>query len=145
MPSSIEAFNKQGRPLGSLFQVFHGSSTANYLSVLRSGLRCSPPRSTHLTGAMFGGRSIYTSDQSTKALRYCIGSWGGGRFDRTFLLVADIAMGKYYVPSGADSNLPKKGYDSTFAKANVSGVMNNELVIYRDYQINLTHLIELEK
>ena len=145
MPSCRDIFEKKGKPLGSLFQVFHGGSTANCLSILKSGLKCSPPRSAHLTGSMFGGHSIYTSDMSSKAVGYCIGVWGGGRSNRVFLFAADVAMGKYYVPRGPDSSLPKPGYDSTFAKGGTSGVLHNELVVYQDYQVNLTHMIELEK
>ena len=61
------------------------------------------------------------------------------------MFLSDVAMGKYYVPSGPSSNLPKKGYDSTFAKAHKSGVMNNEMIVYKLNQCNLTYLVEFGK
>jgi len=58
------------------------------------------------------------------------------------MFLCSVAMGKYYVPSGPSSNLPKAGYDSTYAKARQSGVMNNEMIVYKTNQCNLKYLVE---
>jgi len=52
------------------------------------------------------------------------------------MFLNQVAMGKYYVPRSSSERLPKPDFDSTFAKAGVSGVMNNECIVYRTNQIN---------
>jgi len=63
-----------------------------------------------------------------------------------FMLIADAAMGKYYVPKHysevSSRTTPMTGYDSTFAKANKSGVRNNEMIIYDLAQCNINFLVE---
>ena len=90
-----------------------------------------------------GKPGLYFSDQSTKSLNYAQGYWGHGSTDNNcFMFNCSVAMGKYYVPSGPSSNLPKPGYDSTFAMANRSGVMNNEMIVYSVDRCNLDYLVE---
>jgi len=53
-------------------------------------------------------------------------------------------MGKYYTPKGyGSSSFPASNYDSTFAQAGVSGVQNNEMIVYNVQQANLEYLVEL--
>jgi poly [ADP-ribose] polymerase len=136
-----DAFEKKGEPMEGVMLLWHGTRTENCLSILKAGLQVSPPRSAQITGKMFGN-GIYFSDQSTKSLNYSQGFWSGKNDNNPYMFLADVAMGKYYVPKGAYESLPKSGYDSTFAKANISGVINNEMVIYKTYQCNLTYLME---
>jgi poly [ADP-ribose] polymerase len=52
-------------------------------------------------------------------------------------------MGKYYIPtSSGRGSYPVPGYDSTWAKAGQSGVINHEMIIYKLNQCNLTYLVE---
>jgi len=136
-------FEKEGKKIGNIMSLWHGTPIANCLSILRSGLQIAPPRSAAITGKMFGN-GIYMSDQSTKSLNYATGSWGNSaRNNNPYMFLVDVAMGKYYVPQGYyDGPFPKTGYDSVFAKAGKSGTINNEMVIYRNCQCNLTYLIE---
>ena len=91
---------------------------------------------------MFGD-GLYFSDQATKSLNYSYGYWdGGAKDDHCFMFLADVAMGKTYTPTRTWGNLPHAGHDSTFAKAGVSGVANNEMIVYRTGQANLRYLIE---
>ena len=53
-----------------------------------------------------------------------------------------VAAGASDVPGGPAQDLPKRGYDSTFAKAGESGVMNNEMIVYQTCQINPRFLVE---
>jgi poly [ADP-ribose] polymerase len=138
------AFKKSGSPIGNIMELWHGTKCSNLLSILKKGLIIPGSSSGHVTGRMFGN-GVYFSDQSTKALNYATNFWGsGGSTRRIFMFLADVAMGKSYTPSGWSSNLPKAGYDSTFAKARKSGVSNNEMIVYNLYQTNLKYLIEFE-
>ena len=141
MPTAKAEFEQSGKPLGNVMELFHGSDTANLLSVLKSSLKLRPPSSVRLTASMFSN-GIYFANCATKSLNYSCGYWGGGSNSRIFMFIAQVAMGKYYIPSGPTSQRPPAGYDSYFAKAGKSGVLNDELVVFKEYQVNLTHLIE---
>lgn len=137
------AFEKEGAKMENIWDLWHGTRDANLLSILNSGYVI-PRRggSIAVTGRMYGD-GIYFSDQSTKSLNYSAGYWsGGGRSARTFMLLNDVAMGRFYVPNGGFSGGCKRGYDSTFAKAGRSGVLNNEMIVYKTGQIRPKYLCE---
>jgi len=141
-----KAFEGHGAKLPNVQLLWHGTRIFNVLSILKQGLFC-PPKSGsfHVTGRMFAD-GIYFSDQSTKALNYSRGgTWGGSVDKNCFMFMADVAMGKSYIPKGSYETLPKAGFDSTFAKAGESGVLNNEMIIYSASQHNLRYLIEFEE
>lgn len=125
----------------NIWELWHGTKLANVLSILKSGLKVSPPSTAQIAGKMFGN-GIYTSDQSTKALNYSYGYWNGQSNNTCYMFLCDVAMGNYYTPKSPHESFPKKGYDSTFAKANISSVINNEMIVYNNSQINLTYLVE---
>lgn len=136
------AFEKHGKNLGEIWQLWHGTRAGNLLSIMKNGFVIPPSNASHVTGRMFGN-GVYFSDQSTKSLNYAYGYWDGkGKDDHCFMLLNEVAMGKYYIPSGSSSALPKPGYDSTYAKAGQSGVMNNEMIVYKTNQINPKYLIK---
>jgi len=145
--SMHSAYKKQGEPIGNVMELWHGTKCSNLLSILKVGLIIPSSGSRHVTGRMFGD-GLYFSDQSTKALNYAGGyAPGQGRYGSTrriFMFLADVAMGKHYVPDSWGYNFPKRGYDSTFAKAKKSGVRNIEMIVYNTYQANLKYLIEFE-
>lgn len=136
-------FQENAKKMGNVKHLWHGTRAFNVLSILKGGLII--PKSGgsyHITGRMFGN-GIYFSDQSTKSLNYAYGYWDGGKKDEEcFMFLADVVMGKEYVPTGPDSRLPKAGYDSTFAQARKSGVMNNEMIVYDLGQVYLRYLCE---
>jgi len=136
-----EAFEADGRKVGKIMRLWHGTRAANLLSILKSGFYIPPSNAAHCTGRMFGN-GVYFSDQSTKSLNYAYGYWGGAKDSSCFMFLNEVAMGKHYVPKSYSERLPKAGYDSTFAKANKSGVMNNEMIVYRTGQINPMYLIQ---
>lgn len=138
-----EAFEKKGKAIGNVMELWHGTRASNVLSILKQGLVIPPAHSSHCTGRMYGN-GLYFSDQSTKSLNYSQGYWSGGARDNNcFMFLADVAMGKWYTPSSGWSrtSLPA-GYDSTFAKAGQSGVRNNEMIVYRLFQASLKFLVE---
>lgn len=139
------AYQTDGAKMSNQWMLWHGTRMFNVLSILKNSLFC-PPKSGsfHVTGRMFGD-GIYGSDQSTKALNYAYGYWDGGARDKNcFMFLVDFAMGNYYVPKGSYETLPKRDYDSTYAQANVSGVINNEMIVYRNSQVNIRYLVEFE-
>jgi poly [ADP-ribose] polymerase 2/3/4 len=128
----------------NVHELWHGTRAANLLSILKGGLMIPRSSAGHVTGRMFGD-GVYFSDQSTKSLNYSQGYWGGGSRDNNcFMFLADVAMGRSYTPSSYGGNLPKPGYDSTYAVGGQSGVMNNEMIVYETNRCNLTYLIEFE-
>jgi poly [ADP-ribose] polymerase len=140
----FDRYEKKGKKIGGVMELWHGTQTANVLSILKGGLIIPKSSSGHVTGRMFGD-GVYFSDQSTKSLNYSQGYWSGSSDNNPFMFLSDVAMGKYHVPSSYGSNFPKPGYDSTFAKANQSGVRNNEMIVYDLAQCNLTFLVEFEQ
>lgn len=141
--SMHDNFEKHGRKLGNVMELFHGTKTSNLLSILKSGLIIPPVSSPLVCGRMFGP-GIYLSDQSSKALNYSQGYWSGTRNNNCFMFLADVSMGKSYTPKSSSESLPKPGYDSTFAKGGYSGVINNEMIVPNLYQVNLKYLLEFD-
>jgi poly [ADP-ribose] polymerase len=136
------AFEKDGATMDEIWELWHGTRASNLLSILKGGLIIPPSSSGHVTGRMFGN-GIYASDQSTKALNYAYGYWDNkGKDNNCFMFLLDMAMGNYHVPKRWGSNFPVRGSDSTFAKGRVSGVGNNEMIVYRTSQVNLKYLVE---
>jgi poly [ADP-ribose] polymerase len=88
---------------------------------------------------------MYFAPSSTKSLNYAEGYWGGGsRTQSMFMFLNDVAVGKDYTPAGTHEQLPKAGYDSTWAKAKQSGVYNDEVIVYTTDQCNPTFLCEFQ-
>ena len=142
-PESEKAFELDGMKLSNQMELWHGTRVFNVLSILKQGLFCPPKSGTfNVTGRLFDD-GIYFSDQSTKSLNYSYGYWDRNAKDnKCFMFLYDVGMGKMYTPSKTHESLPKSGYDSTFAKANVSGVLNNEFIVYRNGQAKPRYLIE---
>lgn len=142
-----EAFQKDGANVGNIKLLWHGTRVFNVLSILKNFMMLPKTLSTmQIAGAMFGN-GCYFSDQASKSLNYAYGGvWDrGGRDNNCFMFLADVAMGKEYVPKSSYESLPKAGYDSTFAIGGKSGVYNNEMIVYRTSQVNLRYLVEFDK
>jgi len=132
----VNAFEHKTAPLK---EVFHGTSQANCLSILKSGLKVSPPSTAAIAGKMFSN-GIYGAINSTKSLGYTFGRWGqGGVGDSGWLFICDFAMGRIETVYHACS--PSHGYDSIWAKAGQS-LSNDELIVYRNGQCNIKYLLE---
>jgi poly [ADP-ribose] polymerase len=134
LPAMAKAFEEGGKQIGGVQELWHGTRAGNLLSILKSGFVIPPSNAPHCTGRLFGN-GVYFANSSTKSLNYAYGYWGGGgRDENCFMFLADVAMGKYYVPKYGE-NLPKAGFDSTWAKRNESGVQNDELIVYHTKQV----------
>ena len=138
-------FEAYGASLDNIWELWHGTQKANLLSIIAKGFYIPPSNSAHCTGRMFGN-GVYFSDQSTKALNYAHGYWGGNRDNYCFMFLCDVAMGNYYRPTGSSGTLHeycrRNGFDSAFAEARKSGVMNNEMIAFTLGQINPRFLVQ---
>jgi poly [ADP-ribose] polymerase len=142
--SMAAAFEKYGATLPDIRQLWHGTKASNLLSILKGGLIIPSSSSGHVTGRMYGD-GIYASNISTKALNYATNFWGsGGDSSRTFMFLLDMAMGKYHLAGRGWGAYPVSGTNSTWAKGGQAGVVNDEMIVYRLDQCNLTHLVEFE-
>lgn len=122
-------------------EVFHGTSQANCLSILKSSLKTAPPSTAAIAGKMFGN-GIYGAINSTKSLGYTFGRWGqGGVGDSGWLFICDFAMGKTQFVQDAKYNGADRGYDSLWAKAGRS-LSNDELIVFRNSQVKIKYLLE---
>jgi poly [ADP-ribose] polymerase len=135
------AYEQRARKVRNVQTLWHGTRIGNLLSILKSGFVIPPRSAPHVTGRMFGN-GVYFSDQSTKALNYASGFWSGSRETGCFMFLCDVALGRIYTPRTWEESFPHPGSDSTFARAGVSGVMNNEMVVYDSAQINPRYLVE---
>lgn len=142
------AYQTHGVKVGNVQELWHGTKIGNLLSIIKGGFIIPPSNAGYCTGRMFGN-GVYFSDQSTKSLNYAMGyapGQRGGYSYECFMFVNDVAMGRSYIPTGSSHNLNplKDGYDSTFAMAGKSGVINNEMIVYRTNQISPRYLVEFK-
>ena len=134
-----EAYERHGANLSNKRKLWHGTKASNLLSILRQGLVIPPSHSPHCTGRMYGN-GLYFSNVSTKALNYATTFWGrGGDTRRTFMFLADVAMGRYHLGGRG----PFSGYDSVWAKGGTN-VINDEQIVYKLSQANLIYLVEFK-
>ena len=140
----LKRYQELSKKLGNIKNLWHGTRACNVLSILKGGLIIPPTSGGNYTiaGRMFGN-GVYFSDQSTKALNYATPFWTGGKkeLDEIFMFYASVAMGREYTPRGPTQTLPS-GYDSVFAVAGKSGVMNNEMIAPKIDQFRLDYLCE---
>ena len=142
--SMKKAFDGVKDNIGNIMELWHGTRCSNLLSIFRQGLVIPPASSPYCTGRMYSD-GLYFSSISTKALNYATNFWGnGGCTDRTFMFLAEVAMGKPYIAGGGWGSYPKSGYNSTWAKGGQSGVLNDEMIVYNTNQANLVYLVEFE-
>lgn len=128
--------------IGNIREYYHGTNIANCLSILKSGLRISPPTTASVAGKMFGN-GIYGANSSSKSLGYSLGRWGQGKSNSgAWLFVCDFAMGKTYKPTGIIKN-PPKGFHSVSALSSIcKRLHNDEFIVYKNNQVNIKYLIE---
>jgi poly [ADP-ribose] polymerase len=145
IPHMYEGFQQDGAKLQNQMELWHGTRIFNVLSIMQRGLVMPKALPTQAyCGAMFS-HGLYFSDQSSKSLNYAFGYWDGhNRDNNCFMFVVDVGMGNYYVPPGPTQAPPPKGYDSYFAQGGKSGVMNNEMIVFRLGQANIKYLMEFE-
>lgn len=141
-----DKYTKIKDKIGNEQRLWHGTRAHNILSILKGGLIIPPMNGNYTVSGRMFGNGVYFSDQSTKSLNYAYGYWnsGSGFDDNCFMVLAQVAMGKSYIPSGPFNRFPS-GYDSTYAIGGKSGVQNNEMIVYDTDQFDLQYLCEFDK
>jgi hypothetical protein len=128
--------------LGNVKEVWHGSGEGNLLSILKSGLRVSPPSTTYLTGKMFSD-GHYGALDSSKSMQYTFGRFGGNSGTSGWLFVMDFSLGNtFYIKSYGGSR--PSGYDSIWAKKENTGLRFDELIVPKDNQVRIKYLLEIK-
>lgn len=123
-------------------EVFHGTSEANCLSILKSGLKTSPPSTAAIAGKMWGN-GVYGAINSSKSLGYTLGRWGQASGESGWLFICKFAMGKVYYPTGYGTcQRPAAGHDSVWATVKNTGLNHDELIVYQNNRVTITHLLE---
>jgi predicted DNA-binding WGR domain protein len=128
----------------NVIPLFHGTRAQNITGILKQGLLIRPS-GVVICGAMYGN-AIYNG-KSSKAINYTSirsSYWSNGSDDRAFLFVNDCALGKQKIASGpsAYSKANIKPNHSVWAKGGLSGVINDEFMLYDTNQHNLRYLLE---
>ena len=129
--------------LDNIQEVWHGTSASNLLSIFKQGLKVSPPNTAAIAGKLYGN-GTYGSKTSSKSMGYTFGRWGQSANDYGFLFVCDFAMGKAYYPNSYGIKSIPSGHDSCWALPEKTGLHNDELIVYKNEQVNLKYLLKLK-
>jgi poly [ADP-ribose] polymerase len=145
--------------LGNEKLLWHGTRANNVLSILRKKLYVAPLSGStiQIQGRLFGP-GLYFSPAETdgivgkngasKSLNYSAGGvWDRGpRDNRCFMFLANGILGREFNPKTYglyDGKVQKSGnYDSIYAHARQTGLMNDEVIIWNTPQISLRYLCE---
>ncbi|XP_071963816.1 poly [ADP-ribose] polymerase tankyrase-like [Antedon mediterranea] len=149
--------------------LWHGTQSANLISILKKGLLVAPPEAPS-TGYMFG-KGIYFADTFTKSSGYC---HSRGEEDSKWMLLCEVALGKsctisnYYefdetkhtknndsvcgkgrsypnpmetihLPQGAKIPLGEMHDESNYYNLN-----HNEFIVYDSSQVCLRYLVQFK-
>lgn len=132
--------------------LWHGSRNENWMSIISNGLILNP--NAVITGKMFG-QGIYFAPKSRKSFGYTSydGSyWARGNSKRAFMGLYEVHYGNPYIVSDFSSRfydynfdkLKQNGnYDCLHADSTKGMLRNDEIVVYREDQVNIKYLVEL--
>lgn len=151
-PTRQDTFDKDLYEKTNTMFLIHGTRSVNVKGLLEKSFLLPKELSrTQTNGALFGG-FVYTADDYKKSLGYTSYSgsyWAGGSGGiasrGAFMFLCDVVLGnirlvKYGDTKGADG----KSFHSVFAKAQYSGVQNNEFIIPFTNAVRIRYLIEVE-
>ncbi len=134
------------RKIKKVKQFWHGSTNENWLSIIQNGLKLNP--NARITGKMFG-YGIYFAPRAQKSFGYtsCQGSyWAHGHSQHGYMGLYATAFGKpeYVTSSGGYDELyiRKKNKDCVFAKAENTGLRNDEIIFYNENAMTLNYIVE---
>jgi hypothetical protein len=135
---------------GNLMLGIHGTRAVNVQPILSSNLRLPKQlKGVHISGSAFGA-GIYFADDIKKSHGYtgAEGSYwvkGGGIQSRGFFMfLCDVTLGKPHMTRTTLWGQPNctRGYDSIYAKRNITSVANNEYIIFDPNQQFIRYIIE---
>lgn len=150
-----EKYNKfiKDNSIKNIKLLFHGSRNENWWSIINNGLLLRP--SAVITGKMFGF-GIYFAPSPKKSLGYTSlnGSyWAKGNSKSAFMGLYDVAYGNPYNVCSFKTEYNDLTYDKLqqrchgvnclHAHADKGMLRNDEIVIYKEAQLTVKYLIEL--
>ena len=148
-----KAFDKYRKALGddaNVKQLWHGSRTENFHSILCSGLLLNP--NAVITGKMFG-YGIYFAPSFAKSMGYTSLSgsvWANGNSDTAYMAVFDVALGKSLdvhsynasYSSWKEKDILGTGCRSLWAHKG-SMLHNDEVIVYNESAVTIRYLVEV--
>lgn len=127
---------------------WHGSRNENWISIIKNSLMLHP--NAVITGKMWGN-GIYFAPQSLKSWGYTSyrgTKWAGGSSATAYMGLYDTAYGNPYFPttrvSGTEAMLAQHHADCLHAKANVCGLLNDEVIFFNESAVCLKALVEFK-
>lgn len=132
--------------------LWHGSRNENWMSIMSNGLLLNP--NAVITGKMFG-KGLYSALQARKSFGYTSydGSyWARGNSKRAFMGLYRLHYGNPYIVADFNSRyydydynkLRQNGdYDCLHADSRKGMLRNDEIIVYREDQMDIEYLVEL--
>lgn len=130
--------------------LWHGSTTENWWSILTNGLSLNPNAS--ITGKMFGN-GIYFAPKARKSLGYTSirGSyWARGGDSTGYMGLFSVACGKPWDVHSSAGRFYNFGFKDlrggcTYVHAHAGHVLrNDEIIVYREDQLTIKYFVELK-
>lgn len=127
---------------------YHGSRTENWWSIMKQGLSLNP--NAQITGKMFGN-GLYFAPDFRKSSNYTSarGSYyTNGNDTHGYVAIYAVSLGKCYKPHnalGSHFNYDdlKDGCLSVYADKKLTGLKNDEYVIYKPEQCTIKYIVEI--
>ncbi len=155
-----EKFDNYRKEIGEnkeIKELWHGSRNENWWSIITNGLVLRPTNAV-ISGKMFG-YGIYFAPKAAKSIGYTStygARWTNGGSSSGFLSIYDVIYGdpyiidkNYYTYNGLNlldyNSLQqrKKGADSLHALREVTGLREDEIIVYKEEQATIKYLVEV--
>ena len=132
--------------------LWHGSKNENWFSIISNGLLLNP--NAAITGKMFG-KGLYSALQARKSFNYTSyhnSYWAHGNSDRAFMGLYKLHYGNPYIVDNFNSRyydydyskLKENGdYDCLHADSSKGMLKNDEIIVYKESQMDINYLVEL--
>ncbi len=141
LPDERRRFEAEGKTVGNLQGLFHGTKNCNMAGILSRGLLIAP-KSAPVNGYMFG-KGIYFADQSSKSAQYSL-MWANNKRSFGYLFLADVALGKIKTENGPQyREEAPRGYHSVQG-CKGQHLIHNEFIIYKTSQCTLRYIAEIQ-
>ena len=156
-----ERFDKYHEQIGlnkEVKELWHGSRNENWWSIITNGLVLRPTNAV-ITGKMFG-YGLYFAPKAAKSIGYTStygARWTSGGSSSGFLSIYDVLYGdpfivdkNYYTYSGLNTlnyetlQNRKDGADSLHALKDVTGLREDEIIVYKEEQATIKYLVEVK-
>jgi len=126
--------------------LIHGTRCSSVIPIIREGLKIRPTGNFQFSGKVYGDGN-YFSEVTSKSLNYT------GYDNDQILLVYEVHTGNPFTYNGWYNGnsftlnypeLKKRGYDSTYVKAG-NGLLNSEIIAYKEEQCHIKYIIWLNR